>query len=586
MRPSVTAASKRAFARRLLAAAFLARRSPAVPALAAAIGGAGLMTPVLAAAQAAAPGADVVKLPDGVAQLQVDDQFVSLAPGSRGFRILPENTVTVLSGRIWAQLQDALVKADRGDKFLFHALGDRAQLVVGDGQLEITLADGSTRTLAPGQSLELSRTPAAVPPPPGVPQPPPSPAAGPAAPSTPAAPWDPLSALARSIEALASYEKPDLRLMLELHPFYRITQTYDSNIYLVPKDNPDGSRVGGGVLGSWITSHDLGAKLIVPFNRRHRLEGLYGLEWHSYYKQPKTNNAVNQKGNVSYAYSGIKDVAVRLWENYLNSEDPAFSELTARERRFQNAAGASLDSRRSRLFVWTVDAQHTAHKYLNPSLASSLNRWELLAGGSAGIMLQPKTRLYLAYHRHLIHYSAGRTSHSRSHLLDLGVDGRFTSKLSGKAQIGAQLRQYDVAVGAAGKVVNNLQTAIQVAFKPDGRNELNLRVSRDVNEATFGTNRYYTATGAQLSAAHTFYKTTLAVNGSYQVDRYPDTVTVAGLTRPRRDDLYGMGAGLDIKVRPWLSWGLGHQRLQRHSIFTGQFNYVDDRTSTNLRIAF
>ncbi|MBI4424800.1 MAG: outer membrane beta-barrel protein [Elusimicrobia bacterium] len=534
------------------------------------------------APQAAAPEFPVVKLPQGGAQFRSNDQVVTLSPGARGFSIPPESLTTLLSGEIWAVVLDVVFKADAGDAFIFHAGDGRGQVFVSAGALEALLPDGRSRLLAAGESYELSAQP---PPPPGAPPPPPTPAAGTQAPTTPPS-WDPLSALAKSMSALAGFQKPELKLVVELHPYYRFAQTYDSNIYLVPPDQPDGRRVGGGVLGSWVTTNELGARLRVPFNRRHKLEANYGSEWIHYSQQPRTNNAVNQKAGAAYAYSGLRDVAVRAWESYLNTEDPAFSEQVARERRFLNALGAGVESSRSRRFVWTADAQHAIHKYLNPALGGLLNRYEASGGGSAGIRLQPKTRLYLAYHRSVIHYSAGRGSHSRSHHLDVGVDGRLTSKVSGKAQVGAQFRRYASPPGPGGSAPSFLQTQVQLAFRPDSRNELTLRAFRDVNEATFASNAYYVATGGALGAAHTYHRVTLSAHGSAQVDRYPEAATTGGVTATRRDGLYGAGAGLDLRVRPWLSWGLGYLRLARRSTFAGQFNYTDQRTTANLRVVF
>ncbi|MBI4346751.1 MAG: outer membrane beta-barrel protein [Elusimicrobia bacterium] len=533
------------------------------------------------AAQGGEAQLEVVALPEGSARLVVDERSVTLGPGDRALTLGPEHVVTVKSGSIWAELAGTLIKAGAGSSFVFHQTLGGVQIVAGKGSIDLELPDGWSKRLGPGEAYDVATAAA---PPPGAPGEPESAAQRRDA-SSPAG-WDPLGAIARAMSGLAAFEKPQLRLMIDLHPFYRLTETYDSNIYLVPPDQADGSRTGGGVLGSWITTHDVGTKVELPFNRRHRLDGVYALHWLAYTQQPKTNNAVNQDFGIDYTYTGIKNVVGRVKESYLNTEDPAFSELTARERRFQNTLSASVESRRSRSFVWTVDGQHSMHKYLSPALAALLNRFEASGGGSLGVLVQPKTRAYAAYHLGRIHYSAGRSNHSRTHRFDLGVDGRLTSKMSGKVQAGAQLREHEVAPSGTDKSEAFFQTQVQLAYKPREPEEVTLRVFRDVNETTFGTNRYYVATGASVGASRTFRRATVNVFGSIEVDRYPDPTTSAGTTGLRRDDLYGGGAGLDFRVRPWLSCGIGYQRLERRSIFSGQFNYTDDRTSVNLRLTF
>lgn len=531
-------------------------------------------------AHARAATLEVVALPEGTATLMLDDRTVTLGPGDRALSLGAETVVTVKAGAIWAELAGALIKAGPGSSFVFHQRHGAIQVVAGKGALELDLPDGWSKRLGPGEAYDIATSAA----PPGAPSGPES-AAGRREPSMPAG-WDPLSAIARAMSGLAAFEKPQLRLMIDLHPFYRLTETYDSNIYLVPPDGADGSRVGGGVLGSWITTHDVGTKIELPFNRRHRLDGLYALHWLAYGTQPRTNNAVNQDFGLDYTHTGIRNVVGRLRESYLNTEDPAFSELTARERRFQNTLSASLESRRSRWFVWTLDGQHSVHKYLNPALARLLNRFEAAAGGSVGVLVQPRTRAYAAYHLGRVHYSAGRSNHSRSHRIDVGVDGRLTSKVSGKAQAGAQLRKHEEAPAGTGKSAAFFQTLVQLAYKPREPEEATLRVFRDVNETTFGANRYYVATGASLGASRNFRRAVVNVFASIEVDHYPEATAAGGTTALRRDDLYGGGAGLDFRVRPWLSCGIGYQRLQRHSVFSGQFNYTDDRTSANLRLTF
>ncbi|MFH1724128.1 MAG: outer membrane beta-barrel protein [Elusimicrobiota bacterium] len=510
--------------------------------------------------------------------LEVDKRPVRLAPGSSGYSLPSGARASIVEGDALLLVEETLVRADKGDSFTFLIAEGEGHMLVHAGEVEVTPRGAAAVGVGAGQFVPLTGPKAGELPAPLRPPLPEEPA--------PPAAWDPLAGLARAFDKMARFKKPELRLVIEVHPYYGLRQTYDSNIYLVPPDRANGARTGGGVRSSWITQNNLGADFAVPFNRRNRLDVVYDSKLTTYSRQPKANNSVDQLIKVAFAHKGRRGVSMRAWETYLNTEDPAFSELVARKRRTKADLGVSVDHARSRRFVYKLSGLHVLHKYLDPSLSSNLNRFELSIEGEAGIRLQPKTRLFAAYGRQIIHYSAGARKHSKSHRFGLGVDGRLTAKLSGRVQADAQLRRYDYAPAGGDRDVRNLLTSVQLVYAPGSRTNVRIGAFRRINEATFSSNRYYVATGASLGASHTYHKLKVSIDGSLQTDRYPESSTVSGESANRRDDLYGGTLSADYAVRRWLSTGIAYGRRQRHSRFSGQFNYKDDRTSFNLRVMF
>ncbi len=61
---------------------------------------------------------------------------------------------------------------------------------------------------------------------------------------------------------------------------------------------------------------------------------------------------------------------------------------------------------------------------------------------------------------------------------------------------------------------------------------------------------------------------------------------LGGFTAVRRDDLYNGGAGVVYSIQEWLQASLDYQHLRRHSTFSGQFNYKDNRTSAGVKLLF
>src|SRR6187401_216446 len=84
------------------------------------------------------------------------------------------------------------------------------------------------------------------------------------------------SARAVNLDWLTQYKKPNIHYgQLALHPYYQLTEVYDSNIYLVPRDTPT-RTVGGGVRGSWITKNELALEAVLPWRRLHNFAAGYG----------------------------------------------------------------------------------------------------------------------------------------------------------------------------------------------------------------------------------------------------------------------------------------------------------------------
>jgi len=169
----------------------------------------------------------------------------------------------------------------------------------------------------------------------------------------------------------------------------------------------------------------------------------YDGTWRAYTKDPSINNTVNQSANMTYEHRGASFLAGAS-DNFLNTVDPASSELTARAKRWQNTfAGRVEYAPAGGDFFAGIDVNQTNNKYIadNPSLRQTLNRYDQQFGGRLGWLLQPETRLYTAYHREIIHHTVAQGAFdrdSKAHLLDFGVEGRIAPKITGQVQTGLQ----------------------------------------------------------------------------------------------------------------------------------------------------
>lgn len=405
-------------------------------------------------------------------------------------------------------------------------------------------------------------------------------------------------------DSVSQFQKPNMKWgMMSLHPYYRFSEMYDSNIFLQPRSKVAGNNANnnaaGPVLGSWITGSNLGVKLSLPMTEAHRFDLGYDFLWLAYSKDPDVNNAVHQKADGGYRYRGPMGVSGSVKNAYMNTTDPATSELTQRAKRWQNtfSADGEYAPKGGNLFVG-ADAAHTTHKYIQhpdavtANLPALLNRYEQQFGVKGGWKLAPKTRLFTAYHRQLIHYSvfqAAPAKSNKAHMVDFGMEGVIAPKLTGQVQTGFQYREYDKAPAATPitRVTRNWTLGTKLTYKPMERCAWNLGLARNVQESTFGTSRFYISNTASLGMTHKLpYKLSAGLNASVGFDKYPETGTLGGVTRNRRDDLYQQDVALDYAIQEWMKTGIRYTHRQKHSVFSEQFNYDDHQTTLNFGLTF
>ncbi|UPT75202.1 MAG: outer membrane beta-barrel protein [Elusimicrobiota bacterium] len=409
-----------------------------------------------------------------------------------------------------------------------------------------------------------------------------------------------VSLLAQSAQAvnmnwLTQYKKPNIHWgQLAIHPYYQLTEMYQSNIYLVPRDTPT-RTVGGGVRGSWITKNELAVETILPWRNLHELKAGYGAEAHSYTTQPDLNDTINQRAHLDYAYKGAYGLTFRAGDQYIHTRDQAFSQLVDRDRRWANTVYTSLDyDPEGGRMAGGVDASHMVNKYLGAARGRELNRYEQRAGFNVGYKIQPKTKLYASYHRGIIHYTVGRQlpdqdKNSKSHDLGFGVNGQLTPKMTGQVEGGMTYREYDEApIGGATRVTRNFTVATGVTYRPSNMTDIVLNATRRLEESINASSRFYISNTVSLDVKHKFpYKFSAGLNGAFGLDKYPDSQTVlGGATGTRRDDIYQGGAWVEYDIQQWLSTGVSYVFRERNSTFSGEFNYQDMQTAWNLAVKF
>ena len=420
-----------------------------------------------------------------------------------------------------------------------------------------------------------------------------------------------LSSLPAHAGMFDNASKPEMKSgPVELHPYLKLSEMYDSNIFLQPRSGVKGNNANGNsagpVLGSWIHTVNAGLKAGLTLSEMHRLDLGYDMAYKAYKKDPRSNNTVNQTADAMYTYKGPMGITGHLKDSYLNTVDPATSELAGgeRKRRWQNTAGLDVEyAPEGGALMFGVDGNETVHKYVTKDAAlRALNRYEQLIGFKAGYHVMPKTRVFAAYHRQVVHYTnhpAVPTSNSKSHMLEGGIEGDIAPKLTGQIQSGLQYRKYDdtpIGKNDRSKITRNWVVSTKLVYRPLERTKVDLMLSRSLQESTFQGNPFYIATAAGLNVMHKFpWKVTAGVNAAVEQDKYPQTVPVSLGAAPsigtirvnRRDEIYQTGGNLDYDIQEWLKVGVSYlYRVRFSHNLSDQYNYRDHQTGMSVGVMF
>ena len=398
---------------------------------------------------------------------------------------------------------------------------------------------------------------------------------------------------AESMDWLTQYKQPNMHVdQLALHPYYKLSEIYDSNIYLVPRDQPAGS--GPPVQSSWITRNDLGLETELPWRHINTLSLGYDFDYDVYSAQPSVNNTINQAAHADFVRAGARGLTYKAGDRYLNTTDQASSELIQRERRWMNRAYAEIDyAPTNGRLAGGVDVDHQVDKYLDPALGAGLNRFQMDGGFNVGYMIEPKTKAYVSYHRGVIHYTVNPPpgtpeKDSKSHTVAVGVTGRLSPKIEGQVEGGMTYREYDVApIAGTDRIHRSGTVATDVSYAPDEFSSAVLRLSRSVQESNDPNNPFYYTNDALLELSHKFpRKLSAGVNLSFTVDQYQNAQTIGATTAERRDDIYGGGVWVQYDIQKWLSTGLSYNYRERDSTFPSQFDYRDHQAAWNGSLKF
>ncbi len=390
---------------------------------------------------------------------------------------------------------------------------------------------------------------------------------------------------------------------LTMQTYYNATETYDTNIFLAPTG---GTSAGGvaPVRDSWIMDNNFGVKSSYELSPRHKFTLDYDFSALSYQGNggssqvdPNANNAIDQSLGASYTYTGSHGITAKVRDNYLNTTDPADTELTTRYHRWENMVGGEVEYSPSHTSFVSVDAEDQNDRYItdDPQIRALLDRITETVGGRVGYYVAPKTKVFVAYHAQAMHFtdfgeatSAGPARDNHSDIVSVGVEGQIAPKLKAMMETGYTYTHF---IAPAYQTSNSTARFWSfdggLFYTPWEKTSVNLTVNRGLDPAVLGENQYYIATTGSLGIMHRFpWALTVGANGSIERDNYLSPISIGGSTSSVfYGNAYTGGVLAAYDFNKYLRGSANYMYISRFSDFAA-YDYIDHRTSVTLSLRY
>lgn len=271
-------------------------------------------------------------------------------------------------------------------------------------------------------------------------------------------------------------------------------------------------------------------------------------------EEDKTDNTLS----VLFDMKSPGGLILKLSDTFLDTADPASSELTDLDEREENTFSAELGAQFSDRLSILLTYQGKKHEYKETALALTQDRDEDIVGGKLLIALLPKTSLSLVYEHETIEYEDATTATERDSDTNrglAGLQGQLTQKLYLSVHAGYEKREYD---DVSKEDFNTTVLKLELKHEYSENTEISISGNRKNVESFFLTNTYYRENKVSFDfSGKISHKISAKINGYFGTNDYNLT--------DRDDDLVGAGIEFDYDIQEWLSLGVGYEYKDRDS---------------------
>tara|TARA_R110002074_G_scaffold262023_1_gene434279 strand:- start:14571 stop:15770 length:1200 start_codon:yes stop_codon:yes gene_type:complete len=299
---------------------------------------------------------------------------------------------------------------------------------------------------------------------------------------------------------------------------------------------------------------------------------------------------VDQTVSADYEFTPTSKIKLGLETEYYRGHDPrgtGGAEGTGvvqnsfdRYHHYKIDGNASYGAKSSKGQI-EIDMGHIAKDYDNNASATAVRDREDLYGSTRlYYRVMPKTQAVFEVRVAEFHYdldAVGTASlDSTTSRALVGVKWESTYKTTGTAQIGYIQKNFDAASRADGE---DFTWELGVEWKPKSYSTVSLNTSRDFTESS-GAGNFTQNDVINASWKHEWsskLSTNLKMN--YGENTFDQDTT------GRSDDVFGVGASVDYKLRRWLDLGAGYSYDERDSSLNA-FDYKRNQVEAFVTVKF
>lgn len=250
--------------------------------------------------------------------------------------------------------------------------------------------------------------------------------------------------------------------------------------------------------------------------------------------------------------------------DYLDTAEPATSELTTIDERIQNTINISAGVNFKNNMTFKLNFQGIKHDYDKPT-RHYMNREQQLIGSEISFTFLPKTSFFLEYNNTSIEYDTVVNNSGTNNYI-VGLRGDLTSKLFINAKLGYSGKKYDQQ---GKKGFNGSVMDVSLTNKYSESTKISLSGHRKLVESFYRNNNFYVENKIACSLVYAVNnKFTSQFNGFYSINEYKvSSVDLDGSNDKRSDDMIGVGIDIIYKIQPWLSTAIKYTFTGRDSNF-------------------
>ncbi len=335
---------------------------------------------------------------------------------------------------------------------------------------------------------------------------------------------------------------------VEIHPWFQITEQYDSNVYIDSSAKDD-----------FVTTLTPGIAIEWPL-RDNILKADYHVDVIKF--QDQTSQDANNHYFTSQFDINWRDISFYIKEDFRKVFERPSREDVARLKREDNLAGIGtrIDLQR---FDLELGYQNFIRDYKAGPGFERFDRTEDIYSIIMSHKTFPKTSLLMEYDFGQVRYDEPDNPDSDYNQLLVGAKGKLTAKSTGTIKVGYQARDY-TREGESDYRSGVIYADIVEQFTE--RDALKISFLRTPYESTYAPNNFYKIDRIAATFGHYFNNKIMGfLLGDYQINSYPRETTEGTETAKRKDNYWSLGSGIRYYFRKWATLTLSYEHIERDS---------------------